>query len=261
MGTSGAGKRALHGLSETGLMFAITLEGLRNTWDVRHWWKEYIDQCIFLAEVTTLPVMLVSLPIGAMIALQVGSLTKQLGAASVTSAAVVLGTVREVAPICSALLIAGAGGSAIASDMGARNIRDELAAMEVMGVHPVRRLVTPRLWAAATVSVLLVSLVIVAGVAGGYFFNVRLQGVSPGAYFSGATTLLVLSDLLVGLFKAVLFGFIAAMVACYKGMNCKKGPAGVGAAVNQAVVLSAILIFGTEVVITAIYFVLVPPKI
>jgi phospholipid/cholesterol/gamma-HCH transport system permease protein len=145
--------------------------------------------------------------------------------------------------------------------MGARNIRDELAAMEVMGVHPVPRLVTPRLWAAAVVSVLLVSLVIVAGVGGGYFFNVKLQGVTPGAYFSGATTLLVLSDLLVGLFKAAVFGFIAAMVACYKGMNCKKGPAGVGIAVNQAVVLSALLIFGAEVVITAIYFVLVPPKL
>jgi phospholipid/cholesterol/gamma-HCH transport system permease protein len=242
-------------------MFAIALEGVRGTWDLRHWWREYIDQCAFLAKVTTMPVMLVSLPLGATIALQVGSLTKQLGALSVTSAAVVLGTVREVAPICSALLIAGAGGSAIASDMGARNIRDELSAMEVMGVHPVRRLVTPRLWAAATVSVLLVSLVIVAGVAGGYLFNVRLQGVTPGAYFAGATTLLVLTDLLVGLFKAFVFGIIAAMVACYKGMTCTRGPAGVGAAVNQAVVLSAILIFGAEVVITAVYFVLVPPRI
>lgn len=248
-------------ISETGLMFAIALEGLRNTWDIRHWWKEYVNQCLFLAKVTTAPVMLVALPIGATIALQVGSLTKQLGALSLTSAAVVLGTVREVAPICSALLIAGAGGAAIASDMGARNIREELDAMEVMGVHPVGRLVTPRLWAATTVSVLLVSLVIVAGVGGGYFFNVRLQGVTPGAYFGGATTLLVLSDLLVGLFKAAVFGFIAATVACYKGMNCKKGPVGVGRAVKESVVVSVILIFLAEVVITSIYFVLVPPKV
>jgi phospholipid/cholesterol/gamma-HCH transport system permease protein len=248
-------------LSEAGLMFAIGLEGFRRTWDIKHWWKEYVDQCLFLARVTTLPVMLVALPLGATVALQVGSLTKQLGALSVTSAAVVLGTVREVAPICAALLIAGAGGSAISSDMGARNIRDELAAMEVISVHPVHRVVTPRLWASATVAVLLVSLVIVAGVAGGYYFNVRVQGVTPGAYFAGATTLLVLSDLLVGLFKAVIFGFIAAMVACYKGMNCKKGPVGVGRAVNEAVVLSFLLIFAVEVVVTGIYFVLVPPKI
>jgi phospholipid/cholesterol/gamma-HCH transport system permease protein len=104
-------------------------------------------------------------------------------------------------------------------------------------------------------------LIIVAGVGGGYFFNVRMQGVTPGAYFSGATTLLVLSDLLVGLFKAAVFGFIAAMVACYKGMYCKKSPVGVGRAVKESVVVSVILIFLAEVVITSIYFALVPPKV
>ena len=106
--------------------------------------------------------------------------------------------VREAAPIAAALLIAGAGGSAMTADMGARNIRDELAAMEVMAVNPAHRLVTPRLWAATTVGMLLVSLVIVAGVGGGFLFNVVLQGVSPGAYFQGADQLLRLSDLAVG---------------------------------------------------------------
>ena len=77
----------------------------------------------------------------------------------------------------------------MSSDIGSRNIRDELAAMEVMGVNPIHRLVTPRLWAASTVGVMLVSLVIVSGVGGGYFFNVVLQGVTPGAYFEGATSL------------------------------------------------------------------------
>jgi phospholipid/cholesterol/gamma-HCH transport system permease protein len=133
--------------------------------------------------------------------------------------------------------------------------------MEVMGVHPVHRLVAPRLWAAATVNVLLVSLVIVAGIAGGYFFNVKVQGVTPGAYFAGATILLVITDLFVGLFKAALFGFEAAVVACYKGMTCDKGPVGVGLAVNQSVVVSALLIFATEVVVTGVYFVLVPPRL
>jgi phospholipid/cholesterol/gamma-HCH transport system permease protein len=242
-------------------MFAIGLEGFRHTYEIKAWWKEYVEQCLFLAKVTTAPVMLVALPFGGTIALQVGGLTKQLGANAATGAAVVLGMVREVAPVVSALLIAGAGGSAIAADMGARNIRDELSAMEVMGVHPVHRLVAPRLWAAATVSVLLVSLVIVAGVAGGWFFNVKVQGVTPGAYFAGATLLLVVTDLIVGLLKAALFGFEAAVVACYKGMTCAKGPVGVGLAVNQAVVVSMLLIFATEVVVSSLYFVLVPPRI
>src|SRR3546814_3150221 len=105
----------------------------------------------------------------------------------------------EAAPIAAALLIAGAGGSAMTADMGARHIRDELSAMEVMAVNPTHRLVTPRLWAATTVGVLLVSLIIVSGVGGGYIFNVVLQGVSPGAYFQGADALLRLSDLFVAL--------------------------------------------------------------
>src|SRR3546814_12288188 len=83
--------------------------------------------------------------------------------------------VREAAPVATALLIAGAGGSAMTADIGARKIRDELAAMEVMSVNPVHRLVTPRLWAASTVGLFLVSLVSVAGIGGGYFFNVVIQ--------------------------------------------------------------------------------------
>ena len=75
---------------------------------------------------------------------------------------------------------------------------------------------------------MLVSLVVLSGVGGGYFFNVVLQGVTPGAYFEGATSLLQLADLVASLVKAWVFGFIAAIVACYKGMNCERGPAGVG---------------------------------
>ncbi|MGH9244566.1 MAG: MlaE family ABC transporter permease [Acidimicrobiales bacterium] len=242
-------------------MFAIALEGVRRTWDIRQWWAEFIEQCVFLIKVTALPVMFIAVPIGATVALQVGQLTRQLGAEAATGAAVIVGVVREAAPLAAALLIAGAGGSAITSDMGARNIRDELAAMEVMAVNPVYRLVTPRLWASSTVGVLLVSLVIVSGTAGGFFFNVIIQGVSPGAYFQGGTTLLQVADLGTGLLKAFIFGFIAAMVSCYKGMSCSRSPVGVGLAVKQAVVLTVILVFVVNYVITSLYFVLVPPKI
>jgi phospholipid/cholesterol/gamma-HCH transport system permease protein len=246
---------------ETGEMFSIALEGFRNTWRVRQWWREYIEQCNFLAKVCALPVMLVAIPLGATVSLQIGQFTRQLGAESATGAAVVLGIIREAAPLAAALLIAGAGGSAMAADMGARNIRDELAAMEVMAVNPIHRLVTPRLWAASTVGVLLVSLVIVAGIGGGFFFNVIIQGVSPGAYFQGATTLLQIADLGSALLKAWLYGFIAAAVCCYKGMNCSRSPVGVGLAVKEAVVATFILVFIVNYVLTSLYFVFVPQKI
>ena len=245
---------------ETGNMFAIALEGLRKSHRVKDWLPEYLNQCWFIAKVTSIPVMLVSIPFGAVIALQVGSFNRQLGAESATGAAMVLAIVREAAPIAAALMIAGAGGSAMTADLGSRKIRDEIAAMEVMAVNPVHRLVTPRLWAATTVAIFLVSLCSVAGLAGGYVFNVIVQGVTPGAYFSGFSALVQLPDLWSSLAKAAVFGFIAAMVACYKGLYAKGGPKGVGDAVNQAVVVTFILIFFANFVMTTLYFALVPQK-
>src|SRR3954467_12467646 len=245
---------------ETGNLFAVTLDGIRDIPKVRIWWQEYLRQCWFIAKVTSIPVMLISIPFGMVIALHVGSFSKQLGAESATGAAMVLAIVREAAPVATALLIAGAGGSAMTADIGSRKIRDEIAAMEVMGINPVYRLVTPRLWAAATISFLLVPLVSVAGLAGGYFFNVVVQGVTPGAYFQGFSSLAQLPDLYSSLAKAWVFGFIAAVGACYKGLYAKGGPKGVGDAVNQAVVITFILVFFANFIMTSLYFALVPQK-
>ena len=242
-------------------MFAIALEAIRPSNLRRFPVAEFFEQCWFLARVTTLPLILISIPFGIVIALQVGSLLQQIGAQDQLGAAMVLACVREQAPVATALLIAGAGGSAMCADLGSRRIRDEISAMEVMGINPIQRLVLPRLFAAALVAVLLDGVVSVAGILGGLYFGTTQVHITESSFFATFSELSQLADLWMALAKAFIFGFIAAMVACYKGMNCKKGPAGVGAAVNQAVVLSAILIFGTEVVITAIYFVLVPPKI
>jgi phospholipid/cholesterol/gamma-HCH transport system permease protein len=95
---------------------------------------------------------------------------------------------------------------------------------------------------------------------GGFVFNVLLQGVTPGAYFDGALGLLRVSDLFVTLGKAWLFGLIAALVACYMGMNCERSPAGVGRAVNRATVVAFMLVFAFNYVITTVYFVAFPPK-
>ena len=138
---------------------------------------------------TIVPTALVSIPFGAVIALQLGTLTRQLGAQSFTGAASVLAVIREACPIVTALLIAGAGGSAICADLGSRKIREEIDAMEVLGISPIQRLVVPRVLAAMLVALLLNGLVSVVGVAGGYFFNVIIQGGTPGAYIASFTAL------------------------------------------------------------------------
>jgi phospholipid/cholesterol/gamma-HCH transport system permease protein len=101
----------------------------------------------------------------------------------------------------------------------------------------------------------------VSGIGGGFFFNVIVQGVSPGAYFQGATSLLQIADLGSALLKAWLYGFIAAAVCCYKGMNCDRSPVGVGLAVKEGVVATFILVFIVNYVLTSLYFVFVPQKI
>ncbi|WP_372500464.1 MlaE family ABC transporter permease [Mumia quercus] len=222
--------------------------------------REFIQQAWFIASVTIIPTALVAIPFGAVIALQAGSLIQQFGAQSFTGSAAVLAVVREAGPIATALLVAGAGGSAIAADLGARKIREELDAMMVLGIDPIQRLVVPRVLACMLVAVFLNGLVSVVGVLGGYFFNVVLQGGTPGAYLASFTALAQLPDLWQGMAKALVFGFIAAIVASYKGMHADGGPRGVGQAVNESVVITFLLLFLANFVMSALYIQLVPAK-
>jgi len=248
------------GINNTGRLFALFLDVVRLVFKRPFQFREFIEQSWFIASVTILPTSLVAIPFGAVIALQLGSLTRQLGAQSFTGAASVLAVIREASPIVCALLIAGAGGSAICADLGSRKIRDEIDAMEVLGISPVQRLVVPRVLACMLVSAALNGLVSVVGVAGGYFFNVILQHGTPGAYLASFSALAQLPDLYAGEIKAVIFGLIAAVVASYKGLNAGGGPKGVGDAVNQSVVITFILLFAVNFVMTAAYFQIVPPK-
>jgi phospholipid/cholesterol/gamma-HCH transport system permease protein len=245
---------------QTGNMFAITLEAFRIMWKPPYPWREFIRQSWFIASVSMVPAVLVSIAFGATIALQVGNIARQLGAESQTGAAMVLAVVREAAPIVAALLIAGAGGSAMCADIGSRKIREEIDAMEVLGVNPIATLVVPRIWAAVFIAILLDGFVSVAGIAGGYFFNVVIQGGTSGAYLASFSLLAQVGDLIVALIKAGIFGLVAAMVAVYFGFYAKGGPKGVGDAVNRAVVVTFMLVFFVNFILTALYFAVVPQK-
>lgn len=248
-------------LRQSGNLFAFMLDVLRAMPQRPFQVREFVQQSWFIASVTIVPTALVSIPFGAVIALQLGTLTSQLGAQSFTGAASVLAVIREASPIVTALLIAGAGGSAICADLGSRRIREEIDAMEVLGISPIQRLVVPRVLAAMLVAVCLNGLVSVVGVAGGYVFNVMLQDGTPGAYLASFTALAQLEDLWAGEIKALVFGFIAAIVASYKGLTAGGGPKGVGDAVNQSVVITFMLLFVANFVLTAVYFQVVPSKV
>ncbi|MDA3648705.1 ABC transporter permease [Saccharopolyspora indica] len=222
--------------------------------------RECIQQAWFFASVTILPTALVAIPFGAVIAMQLGSLTQQIGAQSFTGAASALAILQQASPLITALLVAGAGGSAMCADIGARTIREEIDALQVLGVSPIHRLIVPRVVGAMLVALLLNGMVSVVGVMGGYFFNVILQGGTPGAYLASFNALAQLPDLWISEFKALLYGFVAGVVAAYRGLNPSGGPKGVGDAVNQAVVITFLLLFLINLVLTGIYLQLVPPK-
>jgi phospholipid/cholesterol/gamma-HCH transport system permease protein len=254
-------RKAGNFFEEAGRMWSVGLETLhtlfRRPWPV----QEFVDQLWFLIKVTTVPVILISIPFGMVISLQVGSFLRQLGAEAHMGAAMVLAVVREEAPVATALLIAGAGGSAMCADLGSRRIRDEIDAMEVLGIDPVQRLIMPRVIAAMVVAIMLDAIVSVAGIAGGWFFGVVVQHGTTSAYFASFNELSQLPDLFMALAKAAIFGYVGGMVACYKGFYAKGGPKGVGDAVNQAVVITFLLLFFLNFIMTALYFNFVPQKL
>ena len=124
--------------------------------------------------------------------------------------------------------------------------------MEVLGIDPVKRLVVPRVAASTFVALLLNGLVCTIGILGGFLFSVLLQGVNPGAFVNGITLLTGLGELILAQIKAGVFGLLAGLVACYKGLYVRGGPKEVGSAVNETVVFAFMCLFVVNTVITAV---------
>lgn len=247
-------------LVPVGRLLGFALEVVRQLFRPPFQWREFSDQCWFVARVSILPTCLITIPFGAVLSMQVGSLFDQIGAESFTGAVAVMGIVQQAAPVATVTIVAGAAGCAVAADLGSRKIREELDALAVLGISPVQRLVVPRVLAMAFVATLLNGLATAVGVAAGYAFNVLVQGGSPGAYVHAFAALAQLPDLYVGEAKALIFGVIAGVVAAFQGMNAKGGPQGVGDGVNQSVVVSFVVLFIVNTVVTALYYQIVPPK-
>lgn len=215
-------------------------------------WRELALQCWFIMRVALLPTILVAIPLTVLITFTLNILLKEFGAADLSGAGAALGAVTQLGPQVTVLVVAGAGSTAICADLGARTIREEIDAMEVLGIDPIHRLVVPRVLAATFVSTLLNGLVITVGLVGGYLFGVYLQDVSGGAYLATLTTITGLPEVVIAAVKAVMFGLVAGLVGCYRGLTVRGGAKGVGTAVNETVVLCVVALFAVNVVLTTI---------
>ncbi|MBU3061135.1 ABC transporter permease [Nocardia sp. NEAU-G5] len=213
--------------------------------------REFVDQAWFIARVSIIPTLLVAIPFTVLVSFTLNILLREIGAADLSGAGAAFGTVTQIGPMVTVLIVAGAGATAICADLGARTIREEIDAMKVLGIDPIQRLVVPRVLASMFVAALLNGLVCVIGIGGGFLFSVFLQGVNPGAFVNGITLLTHLPELVIAEIKATLFGLAAGLTACYLGLNVKGGPKSVGDAVNQTVVFSFMVLFVLNVVVTA----------
>jgi phospholipid/cholesterol/gamma-HCH transport system permease protein len=215
-------------------------------------WRELVLQCWFLLRVTILPTIMAAIPLTVLLTFTLNVLLAEFGAADISGAGAALGAVTQLGPLTTVLVVAGAGSTAICADLGARTIREEIDALEVMGIDPIRRLVLPRVLAATIVATLLNSLVVIVGLVGGFAFSVYLQDVSAGAYLSTLTLITGLPEVVIATVKAVSFGLIAGLVGCYRGLTVSGGAKGVGTAVNETVVLCVIALYAVNVVLTTI---------
>lgn len=221
-------------------------------------WAEFIRQAAFMAGTSVAPTVMVALPIGVTLSVQFALLAGQVGAASMAGAASGLAVIRQAASLVAAIIMAAAVGSAITADLGSRKIRDEIEAMEVMGISIVQRLVVPRFVASILIAVALTGLVCFTGFLASYLFNVYFQHGAPGSFVATFASFTTTDDMVLALFKAVIYGAIVGVVACQKGLNTSGGSMGVANAVNSSVVESILLLMITNVAISQMYLILFP---
>ncbi len=219
---------------------------------------EFVRQAAFMAGTSVAPTIMVALPIGVTLSVQFALLAGQVGAASMAGAASGLAVIRQAASLVAAIIMAAAVGSAITADLGSRKIRDEIEAMEVMGISIIQRLVVPRFVASILIAVALTGLVCFTGFLASYLFNVYFQAGAPGSFVATFASFTTTDDMILAMFKAVIYGAIVGIVACQKGLNTSGGSMGVANAVNSSVVESILLLMITNVAISQMYLILFP---
>ena len=213
---------------------------------------EFVQQFLFMLRLCWLPLTISTIAFGyGAPGLQAGNFLVLFGAVDRLGGFFVLSSIREFAPFVTAIILAGVGGTAITADLGARKIREELDALQVLGVDPIKNLVVPRFLALMVVTGLFNLYAICFGITGGVLATLSFDA-PLGGFFATLLNNASIPDLWGSVLKTTMFGAIIAVVCCYKGMTASGGAAGVGRAVNQAVVISTLGVFAFNYVFTAV---------
>ncbi|WP_130471901.1 MlaE family lipid ABC transporter permease subunit, partial [Candidatus Magnetaquicoccus inordinatus] len=236
------GRYTIEFILETGRMslFILTVSALALRPPYRI--QNLLKQIHFIGIRSLFVIVLTAIFAGMVLALQGYYTLTRFGAEGMLGPAVALSIIRELGPVLSGLMVTGRAGSALAAELGIMRIREQVDALEVMGISSLQYLVVPRVLAGLLSLPILTAIFDVIGILGGYLIAVQLLEMSSGIYFSGIESAVVMRDISTGMIKAFSFGLIVTWICTFKGYHAKRGAEGVSQATTSAVVLSSVLI-------------------
>lgn len=236
-------------LGEILILLGQTIKAARGGVDTR----DLIEQMASLGVNSVAIALLTTTTSGAVLALYFAPFLKQYGAESFTGAVVALAIARELGPVLTGVVVAARAGSAIAAEIGTMKVTEQIDALRALAVSPIQYLVVPRVLAAVLMVPLVCALADAGGILGGTLLS-QSEGVLPVVYWNSMKQFLDLSDFTRGIFKTLVFGLIIALVGCHQGLRTRGGATEVGHATTNAVVLSIILIYLANFVLTYFMF-------
>ena len=211
---------------------------------------------IYVIGVLSLAIIVVSgLFIGMVLGLQGYTILSDYGSEEAVGQMIALTLVRELGPVVTGLLFAGRAGSALTAEIGLMKATEQLSSMEMMGVDPLRRVVAPRLWAGFITMPLLAIIFSAVGIWGGMLVGVDWLGVFEGSFWSNMqSSVEFVDDVLNGVVKSIVFGFVCTWIAVFQGYDCVPTSAGISSATTKTVVYSSLAVLGLDFVLTALMF-------
>ncbi|WP_417515209.1 MlaE family ABC transporter permease [Minwuia sp.] len=248
------GRVILEFLAAIGRLCVFMGQGLRHC-VTPPWYPRLLLRQMIQIGYFSLPVIgLTAFFTGAVLALQIYIGGNRFNAESLVSSIVVLGITRELGPVIGGLMVAGRVSAAMAAEIGTMRVTEQIDALTTLSTNPFKYLVAPRLIAGATMLPLLVLVADIIGVFGGFVVGTSKLGFNPGNYINSTIDFLHTDDVVSGLVKASIFGFIISLMGCYHGFMSKGGAQGVGRATTNAVVTASILILVANYIVTELFF-------
>ncbi|ENW27902.1 lipid asymmetry maintenance ABC transporter permease subunit MlaE [Acinetobacter lwoffii] len=218
--------------------------------------KLFIYQMYRVGVLSLLIIVVSGLFIGSVLGLQMFSILSTFGSESMLGTAVALTLLRELAPVVAALLFAGRAGSALTAEIGLMKATEQLSSMEMIGVDPLKRVISPRLWAGIFSLPMLSVIFAAVGIMGGKMVGVDFLGADEGAYWSGMeSSVQFYKDVLNGtIIKSFVFALICTWIAVYQGYACVPTSEGIATSTTRTVVYSSLCVLGFDFVLTAVMF-------